>query len=59
MVIAELNVSTLKDPFVVFAGTKIEDAATLASRLQRNDCKNSTQREDSLGTAYVNFQKKH
>ena len=59
MVAAELNTSTLKDPFVAFTGTKMEDAASAVSRLQTNDCKHSTWREDEHGTTYDNFQKKH
>ena len=35
---------------MVFAGTKIEDAITQASRSQTNNYEYSTQREDGLGT---------
>ena len=59
MVTAELNASTVKDPFVVVTDTKIEDAATQASMSQTYNCKCSTWREDGLGTSRANFQKKH
>jgi len=59
MVTAELNSSTLQDPFVVFTGIKMEEAASETSRLQTNDYKYSTWREDGNGTSYVNFQRKH
>ena len=59
MVTAELNASMIKDPFLVFTGTKMEDAKTVASRLQTNDFKHSTWRDDELGKSFVNFQKKH
>ena len=59
VVTAELNSSTMQDPFVAFAGIKMEEAASETSRLQTNDYKHSAWREDDNGTLHVNFQRKH
>ena len=59
MVTAELNSSTIKDSFVIFTGTKMEDVANHVSILQTNDYKYLTWQEDGNGTSYVNFQHKH
>ena len=59
MVTAELNASKIKEPFLVFIGTKMDDAKTAASRLQTNDHNHSTWRDDELGVSFVNFQHKH
>ena len=42
MVTEELSTSTMQDQFIVFAGIKIEEAITKASKYQTNDYKYST-----------------
>ena len=56
MVTAEMNSSTIKQPFLVFTGTKMENAKR---PYQTNDFKYSTRREDGLGFLCVNHQEKH
>ena len=59
VVAVELNASKNKEPFLIFAGVKMDDAKTPASRLQTNDYKFSTWRKDEFGLSFVNFQHKH
>ena len=59
MVTAELNASKIKEPFLVFTGTKMEDAKTEVSRWQTNNYKFSAWRADELGVFFANFQHKY
>ena len=49
IVAAELNSSMIKDPFMMFQGTKTEDTATATSKLQTNE----------HTCSHVNFQQNH